>query len=336
MLARLLWWALRLWRPFHSLLAPRRAGPWRCALGRRGPPPQSSECSFSTAVLGGACAHRLAVSLLPCGTPPPAGAFWMTIGFFMWGIFVVGHDCGHSNFSDYTVVNDVLGNLLHASIMVPYWPWRLSHVSRMHTWSNVEACTPPHTHTRTRTQPHTHPHSRHTTTHTHAPTCTPHCTRTHVSHSRALLPARAGRRRAARACVATSAATRARKCVREKEGQKCAVCARTAGRHRCSPVPLRSDRRCATVPVLPRPLLAAACSNAKPLPRAARRMPCSAATTCTTTTRRRTTRTRGSRRRTTSLSTRPEPFNSTPMGVNPISPGSPHVRPMGVHRTCGA
>ena len=31
----------------------------------------------------------------------------------------------------------------------------------------------------------------------------------------------------------------------------------------------------------------------------------------------------------------PEPCNSTPMAVNPISPGSPHVRPMGVHRTCG-
>ena len=26
---------------------------------------------------------------------------------------------------------------------------------------------------------------------------------------------------------------------------------------------------------------------------------------------------------------------SPPMGVNPISSGSPHVRPMGVHRTCG-
>ena len=29
-----------------------------------------------------------------------------------------------------------------------------------------------------------------------------------------------------------------------------------------------------------------------------------------------------------------EPFNITPMGVNSISPGSPHERPMG--RTCGA
>ena len=32
----------------------------------------------------------------------------------------------------------------------------------------------------------------------------------------------------------------------------------------------------------------------------------------------------------------PEPFNSTPIGVNPISPGSPRARPMGVHRTRGA
>ena len=30
-----------------------------------------------------------------------------------------------------------------------------------------------------------------------------------------------------------------------------------------------------------------------------------------------------------------EPFNSTPVGVNSISSGSPHVRPMGVHRACG-
>ena len=32
---------------------------------------------------------------------------------------------------------------------------------------------------------------------------------------------------------------------------------------------------------------------------------------------------------------RREPFNATPMGVNSISFGSPHVRPMGAHRTRG-
>ena len=33
---------------------------------------------------------------------------------------------------------------------------------------------------------------------------------------------------------------------------------------------------------------------------------------------------------------RPEPFNYTPMAVNPISSGSPHVRPMWALSTCGA
>ena len=39
----------------------------------------------------------------------------------------------------------------------------------------------------------------------------------------------------------------------------------------------------------------------------------------------------------TVLCTRPEPFNFTPMGVNPPSSGSPRVRctPTGVHRACG-
>ena len=33
--------------------------------------------------------------------------------------------------------------------------------------------------------------------------------------------------------------------------------------------------------------------------------------------------------------TRPGPFNFTPVGANPISPGSPHVRPMWALSTCG-
>ena len=33
--------------------------------------------------------------------------------------------------------------------------------------------------------------------------------------------------------------------------------------------------------------------------------------------------------------TPPQPFNFAPMGVNSFAFGSPHVRPTGVHRTCG-
>jgi omega-3 fatty acid desaturase (delta-15 desaturase) len=54
-------------------------------------------------------------------------AHWLVAGFFMWCIFVVGHDCGHSTFSDYWLVNDVIGHITHSSILVPYYPWRLSH-----------------------------------------------------------------------------------------------------------------------------------------------------------------------------------------------------------------
>mmetsp|Transcript_7379 Transcript_7379/g.10458 ORF Transcript_7379/g.10458 Transcript_7379/m.10458 type:complete len:384 (+) Transcript_7379:150-1301(+) len=61
--------------------------------------------------------------------------FWNFAGFFMWAIFIIGHDCGHTTFSDSDLLNDIVGHITHGSILVPYYPWQLSH-RRHHMYHN--------------------------------------------------------------------------------------------------------------------------------------------------------------------------------------------------------
>jgi omega-3 fatty acid desaturase (delta-15 desaturase) len=53
--------------------------------------------------------------------------YWAAQGTMFWALFVLGHDCGHGSFSDSVLLNNVVGHILHSSILVPYHGWRISH-----------------------------------------------------------------------------------------------------------------------------------------------------------------------------------------------------------------
>jgi omega-3 fatty acid desaturase (delta-15 desaturase) len=49
--------------------------------------------------------------------------YWYLQGTMMIAYFVLGHDCGHGSFSQYQLLNDIVGNILHTVVLAPYYPW---------------------------------------------------------------------------------------------------------------------------------------------------------------------------------------------------------------------
>ncbi|KAF3325561.1 omega-6 fatty acid desaturase, endoplasmic reticulum isozyme 2-like protein [Carex littledalei] len=73
----------------------------------------------------------LALSFIPTIPAPFHYAawplYWAAQGCVLTGVWVIAHECGHHAFSDYQLLDDIVGLLLHSALLVPYFSWKYSH-----------------------------------------------------------------------------------------------------------------------------------------------------------------------------------------------------------------
>nr|ATV93529.1 omega-3 desaturase-like B [Patella vulgata] len=67
-----------------------------------------------------------------------APLFWFIQGTIFTACFVIGHDCGHGSFSNYDLVNDTVGTIMHAFLMTPYFGWKISHKNHHKNTGNID------------------------------------------------------------------------------------------------------------------------------------------------------------------------------------------------------
>ncbi|VAI48729.1 unnamed protein product [Triticum turgidum subsp. durum] len=63
-------------------------------------------------------------SMLQLGAWP---LYWVAQGCVMFGVWVIAHECGHHAFSDYPLLDDIVGLVLHSWLLVPYFSRKHSH-----------------------------------------------------------------------------------------------------------------------------------------------------------------------------------------------------------------
>ncbi|OJJ42575.1 hypothetical protein ASPZODRAFT_76443 [Penicilliopsis zonata CBS 506.65] len=56
-------------------------------------------------------------------------------GVIWTGVWIIAHDCGHGAFSASGLVNDLVGFVLHSSLLAPYFSWKSTH-RRHHIYAN--------------------------------------------------------------------------------------------------------------------------------------------------------------------------------------------------------
>ncbi|PWA38076.1 fatty acid desaturase [Artemisia annua] len=53
--------------------------------------------------------------------------YWYVQGCVFLGLWMIAHECGHHAFSDYTLLEDSLGFVIHSCLLTPYFSWKISH-----------------------------------------------------------------------------------------------------------------------------------------------------------------------------------------------------------------
>jgi len=59
-------------------------------------------------------------------------------GIVFWGFFTIGHDCGHSSFSRYHLLNFIVGCIMHSAILTPFESWRITHRHHHKNTGNID------------------------------------------------------------------------------------------------------------------------------------------------------------------------------------------------------
>ena len=59
-------------------------------------------------------------------------------GCFGTGVWVLAHECGHQSFSPSKTLNDTVGFILHTSLLVPYFSWKISHGKHHKSTGHIE------------------------------------------------------------------------------------------------------------------------------------------------------------------------------------------------------
>ncbi|KAL3819855.1 hypothetical protein ACJIZ3_005760 [Penstemon smallii] len=64
--------------------------------------------------------------------------YWACQGCVLFGVWVIGHECGHHTFSNYQWLDDTVGLTIHSALLSPYFSWKFSHRRHHSNTSSLE------------------------------------------------------------------------------------------------------------------------------------------------------------------------------------------------------